>query len=146
MTTIYRAAEDTELFVGAHFAHTREEAESYTNNPGFGGPVVWEMVVNGSILRVDGLRELAKAAIDLGVEPPAYESYNDYGEVTYTPGNWGTLYDAWMDQGFDQEFKAIEGDGALLDALNASEYEWVSFDEPAIGDESRVSTTYRYLG
>jgi len=146
MTTIYRAADSTELFIGAHFAETREEALAYTDNPGFGGDSVFEITISGDVLYIDSVREMAQWAVGAGVEPPCYEFENYDGDFEESPGDWSTLHQEWMSGCLDQVFKVIENDDRVLDALNNSAYAWVSFEEPTIGDESGISRTFRYLG
>lgn len=125
MTTIYRAANSTELFVGAHFAATSGEAEAYTDNPGFGGEVVFSVEVSASeVLRCDDIDELADALVELGLDVDA---------------------DGWRDRGLHEVFAVVEHERAVRNALNASKYSWLRFDEPSI-DKDEMSTTYRYLG
>ena len=130
MTTIYRAANSTDLFVGAHCAATEEEAISYTDNPGFGGTTVFTVEVE-NVLRCDDIDELADAMVAMG--------HDD----SHTYDGWA---DEWRGRGLCEVFQAIENNGWIADALNNSEYEWVRFDEPSVGDENEMSTTYRYLG
>jgi len=124
MATIYRAADSTELFVGAHFAATREEAEAYTNNPGFGGDVVFSVEAE-NVLRCDDISELAEALAELGLDVDA---------------------DGWRDRGLYEVFSVVEHERAVRNALNASGYNWLRFDEPSIANENEMSTTYRYIG
>ena len=144
MTTIYRAAESTELFAGAHFAATREEAEAYTTNPGFGGPDVFSVELCGEVAVASDLEELAELLVELGVEPPARWVENWDGDCVRVDGDTNDMVDAWRVSGHDYVFHVIENTDALA-TLTAAGYNWIQFNEPSLDGRS-MSTTFRYLG
>lgn len=69
MTTLYRAAKDDYLDQGYSFTESRETAELYMNNPGFGGGKIYTCEATGRVLDLTGV-SMANAAAMLGCKDP----------------------------------------------------------------------------
>lgn len=64
---LYRAAKYDSLYTGCCFAADLASAEAYTDNPGFGGPVLFSATIDtdsARIVRFTTIRELADALVD----------------------------------------------------------------------------------
>lgn len=57
---VYRAAESNDAYQGSSFALDFEAAKAYTSNPGFGGPDIFAVEVEGGVLDL----------VEGGLEPP----------------------------------------------------------------------------
>ena len=110
MTTIYRAADYCEARVGYSFAESREVAEAYQRNPGFGGATIYRAEVD-----LSGLLDLSEsddewadlaAASGIDIDPAAHQHH--FARVLPTSD-------------------------AVCDALAAAGYRWVAIrdDYPA---------------
>lgn len=69
MTTLYRAANDDSIEQGISFAESRETAEQYLDNPGFGGAVIYSAETDEEALDLCGLT-VAESADLLGCSDP----------------------------------------------------------------------------
>lgn len=69
MTTLYRAADSDYIDTGYSFAETRETAEQYLDNPGFGGRSIWTCDIEDDALDLRGMTTAA-AAEQLGLSDP----------------------------------------------------------------------------
>lgn len=60
---LYRAAENDSIMVGYSFAGRRQDAESYLDNPGFGGPILYRcrVTLSGVIDLTAGWDALSEA-------------------------------------------------------------------------------------
>lgn len=67
--TLYRAATDDYLDIGYSFAETRETAESYLDNPGFGGGSIYSIEIDDDPLDLTGMTA-ADVADLLGMTDP----------------------------------------------------------------------------
>jgi hypothetical protein len=72
MTTLYRAAKDDYVSQGISFAESRETAELYLDNPGFGGATVYTCDIDpadDAVLDLSGL-STSEAAELIGLSDP----------------------------------------------------------------------------
>lgn len=76
MTTLWRAADDDYIGDSASFAETREAAEAYLDNPGFGGARLWTAEVDA----VDVL-DLTDSSDPMAGLLAAIDSDHDYGAI-----------------------------------------------------------------
>lgn len=93
MTTLYRAADDDHISDCASFAQSRETAELYRRNPGFGGARLWTATVGPEhrVLDLTG-RDAMERLIDLvGIDMGAI------GVDEMVPRVCGALCDAGWD-------------------------------------------------
>jgi hypothetical protein len=69
MTTLYRAADSDYIQQGTCFADSREAAEEYLANPGYGGSTIWVADAQGETLDLRGMSTSAVASL-LGLPTP----------------------------------------------------------------------------
>ena len=105
MTTIYRAAEHCDARVGFSFAESREVAEAYLTNPGFGGATLYSVDVD-----LDGV-------LDLTDESDEWQALSDACGIEISPDNY-------------QHFAAVlPTSDDVCEALAAAGYHWVRFND-----------------
>lgn len=127
-TTLYRAADDDYLSRGYSLTADREVAETYTDNPGFGGSTIWtcEAADDAAILDMRGLD--GERQIEALEE--ALEGHDDAAALARV---------------CDERYPLCETIHAgravyLLDAL-AERYDWILLDE----SYPEQTTTWLYL-
>lgn len=151
MTTIYRAADTADCFTGSHWTSCEDEAAEYTRNPGFGGGLVWDMVLDGEVVvRCDDTVELAEVVLANGLETAigekVYAGCDEDGEeiykTVYRPMTALELAAEWSDYGYDQVFHVLESVSGVLACVKG---DWIRFNEPSIRNNGQYSVTYRKL-
>jgi hypothetical protein len=110
-TTLYRAADDDYISQGTCFASGREAAESYLDNPGFGGDTLWACEAEGRVLDLTG-----SYWVDALCE--ALEGHDDAE----------ALQDSVRTDSHLDLCEVIHHRIALMDAL-AESYDWIQVDE-----------------
>lgn len=134
MATIYRASKTEEAFIGSHWTDSRDEAVAYSTANGYGGSEVWEMDLEGSVLRVDDTVELAEAMMAGGfsMDHPQFD-----GEKL----NAREIAREWHQEGMGLVWQVLEETDAL-DFIDG--YGWIRFEEESI-TFCGTSTTYRRI-
>lgn len=118
MTTIYRACDG---YTGAKscWSPDRETASAYTDNQGFGGSQIVEMVADGKVLDLRTRHPLVALAEAIGADDPREQAQD------------------WMDRGLTRVYEVWEDRGNVWDALQ--EYDWIIHDQETYPDGA---TTY----
>lgn len=147
---LYRATDDPIARAGAHFTEEVKDAIAYTDNPGFGGPRVYEYKVaprrhldatGRSLLGLaegylENLDEDEREDLEWKVGRPSYLYEDEPWEVEARD-----VAEMWGDSGYYYVFHVLEHTRDVSDVL-ARSYDWVSFTD----DFPPGSTTWLYLG
>lgn len=127
---------------GACFAAAREDAESYLDNPGFGGSALFAFEVEAEyVLHLNNphaFETLAEALWDELVEAGLAD---DCEEPLDLAGQWAC-------RGLCTVFDLLENTSGLEEII-ADAYDWVVYVEPPVGDRrphEEYCTTWRYYG
>lgn len=170
---VFRASKSEEVFIGAHFATDKEEAEAYSRNHCAGSDLstdgkVRKYEASGEVLYCPRALQLAEFVFDylssldeeeIEEELDELESLGSYiekniddcdGEIHYIDAIMNGRDVDWRGlgcDGFSYTFELIEGIDRVREILEESDYAWIQFDEPSVGEmQHHTCETIRYLG